>query len=174
MQHEAKLYIDDEFTMPTSAVELCDLATELWMQYFVPAEPLSSTEKRNLRDKYNMVAKKANDVQGHCVLQLITPSTVWIPKKDEVGQPIPPHKGKAANASIKAIAANAKNTAAPAASEAPKVQRTPGAGGSIIQQIIALHVEGKSNKEIIALGFNKSTVGRQVSEYKKRLENEQK
>lgn len=40
--------------------------------------------------------------------------------------------------------------------------------GSIIQQIIALHVAGKSNKEIIALGYNKSTVGRQVSEYKKK------
>lgn len=41
--------------------------------------------------------------------------------------------------------------------------------GTIIGQIIALHKGGKTNKEIIALGFNKSTVGRQVSEYKKSL-----
>ena len=40
-------------------------------------------------------------------------------------------------------------------------------GGSIIQQIIALYKEGKSNKEIIAMGYNKSTVARQISEHKK-------
>lgn len=39
--------------------------------------------------------------------------------------------------------------------------------GSIIQQIITLHIAGKTNAEIIALGYNKSTVGRQVGEYKK-------
>jgi len=38
----------------------------------------------------------------------------------------------------------------------------------ICGEIVRLHISGKSNKEIIAMGYNKSTVGRQVSEYKKR------
>lgn len=37
-----------------------------------------------------------------------------------------------------------------------------------VQGIIRLHDSGKSNDEIIALGFNKSTVYRQVSEHRKR------
>ncbi len=41
---------------------------------------------------------------------------------------------------------------------------------TIIGKILKLHKEGKTNKEIIALGYNKSTVGRQVSEYKKSIQ----
>lgn len=37
-----------------------------------------------------------------------------------------------------------------------------------VQAILRLHDSGKSNDEIIALGFNKSTVYRQVSEHRKR------
>ena len=40
--------------------------------------------------------------------------------------------------------------------------------GGLIGQIIKLHESGKSKAEIIALGFNKSTVSRQVGEYIKR------
>lgn len=39
--------------------------------------------------------------------------------------------------------------------------------GSIIEQIINLFKQGKTNKEIIMMGYNKSTVSRQISEYKK-------
>lgn len=42
------------------------------------------------------------------------------------------------------------------------------AKGSIIYQILELHKAGKSKAEIIAAGFNKSTVSRQVGEYIKR------
>lgn len=38
----------------------------------------------------------------------------------------------------------------------------------IIEQILAHHKAGKSNKEIVKLGFNKSTVYRQVGEFKKK------
>ena len=38
---------------------------------------------------------------------------------------------------------------------------------SKIETILALHVKGYTNKEIIEAGFNKSTVYRQVGEYKK-------
>lgn len=45
----------------------------------------------------------------------------------------------------------------------------PAAGSGKIAEILALHKAGKSNKEIIDAGYNKSTVGRQVGEYKKRM-----
>lgn len=45
--------------------------------------------------------------------------------------------------------------------------KEPGAG-SIIDQILALHKAGKSRAEIVAAGFNKSTVARQVGEYEKK------
>jgi hypothetical protein len=44
----------------------------------------------------------------------------------------------------------------------------PASGTGKVAQIIALAEEGKSTAEIIELGFNKSTVYRQVSEWKKR------
>lgn len=44
----------------------------------------------------------------------------------------------------------------------------PAEGTGKVAQIIALAEEGKSTKEIIDLGFNKSTVYRQVSEWRKR------
>jgi hypothetical protein len=48
-----------------------------------------------------------------------------------------------------------------------KSVREPGAG-SIIDQILTLHKAGKSRAEIVAAGFNKSTVARQVGEYEKK------
>ena len=50
-----------------------------------------------------------------------------------------------------------------------KSQKKEG-GKSIIEQIIELHEQGLSNKQIVEKGFNKSTVNRQVGEYKKRKE----
>jgi hypothetical protein len=47
--------------------------------------------------------------------------------------------------------------------------KDPADGSGKVAQIIALHKEGKSNREIIEMGYNKSTVNRQVSEYKKRV-----
>lgn len=40
-------------------------------------------------------------------------------------------------------------------------------GPGKIEQIIALHVKGKSNAEIVEAGFNKTTVSIQVAKYKK-------
>lgn len=45
--------------------------------------------------------------------------------------------------------------------------KEPGAG-SIIEQILTLHKAGKTRAEIVAAGFNKSTVARQVGEYEKK------
>lgn len=38
--------------------------------------------------------------------------------------------------------------------------------GEIIKEILALHKAGRSNKEIVEAGYNKTTVSRQVKEYK--------
>ena len=45
-------------------------------------------------------------------------------------------------------------------------------GGSLIKEIIALHREGRSNAEIVDAGYNKNTVSRQVSLYKKGIRSE--
>lgn len=44
----------------------------------------------------------------------------------------------------------------------------PEDGNGTVAAILKLHREGKSNKEIIDAGYNRSTVSRQVGEYKKR------
>ena len=43
---------------------------------------------------------------------------------------------------------------------------------NVINEIITLHEEGLSNKEIVAKGYNKNTVNRQVSLYSKRTKKE--
>ena len=53
-----------------------------------------------------------------------------------------------------------------AKAKAPKADKGPG----LIEQIIALHNQGLSNKEIIEKGFNKTTVSIQVSKYKRAKE----
>lgn len=40
-------------------------------------------------------------------------------------------------------------------------------GNTLIQEIIALHKKGKTNKEIQELGYNKNTINQQVSLFKK-------
>jgi len=54
-------------------------------------------------------------------------------------------------------------------SEVPnETKKEPADGSGKIAQILKLHDEGKTHKEIIERGFNKSTVYRQIGEYKKR------
>lgn len=47
--------------------------------------------------------------------------------------------------------------------------KDPAEGTGKVAAIIALHKQGLSNKEIVDKGYNKSTVNRQVSEYRKRI-----
>jgi len=66
--------------------------------------------------------------------------------------------------------ATAAKKAAPAkkAPEAPaKKVGAPKKENGLIQQIIALHVKGKTNQQIVDAGFNKTTVSIQVAKYKK-------
>jgi hypothetical protein len=47
-------------------------------------------------------------------------------------------------------------------------KKDPMFGKGIVAAILQLHEAGKSNQDIIAMGYNKSTVYRQIGEYKKR------
>lgn len=71
-------------------------------------------------------------------------------------------KGAAKKAA--AAPAPAKKGARGAAKNADAVEEK---GPGKIEQIIALHKQGKSNAEIVEAGFNKTTVSIQVSKYKK-------
>lgn len=62
-----------------------------------------------------------------------------------------------------APASKAAPKAAPVAPVAPAIEVKVGK----IDQIIAFHEAGKTNAEIVDLGFNKTTVSIQVSKYKK-------
>lgn len=148
----------------TMVVDLCDICDDLWNKYFM--EKLSNEEKKIVRDLYNLSAKAANKNAGRDIQQIITASTKWVPKKEEAtGKPLPritpAHAG-----TITEKPRVGKESDAPA-----KPKKQNGEGGGIIDQILALHKKGLSNKEIIAEGYNKSTVNRQVSEYKKRIQN---
>lgn len=150
----------DDFVLPDNIIDLHDTAHELWMQYFKPPQPMSSAQKRALRERYNLVAKAANDMQGHASLQHITPSTQWIPKSGQEDLT----KAKAA----KPISKPAASTTQPAQAKIAPLATLTGGGSGKIAEIIALHLQGKSKKEIIELGYNKSTVNRQVGEYIKK------
>ncbi len=145
--------LTEPLELPKSILELDDLATTLWNHYFRPKELLLAADRKELMARYNAVAKRRNELSGSKILIFLTPST-RLDFVDEAKEIRPPGVGSPAKT----------NFVPPVVAEnAPKIQ-----GGNIIQQIIAHYLTGKSNKEIIALGFNKSTVARQVGEYKKR------
>lgn len=168
---------EDVFELPKNIVELSDVADRLWYEFFVPLVPNTPQKKREILELYNTAVKQLNKLAGFTRHINITSSTRWIPNPSESG----PDYQKKIFVEIKqftpvttvAKVVNMKkeivkpSNAAPAAA----VSKKAGPGGSIIEQILAHHVSGLSNKEIIALGFNKSTVGRQVGEFKKRNQN---
>lgn len=137
--------------LPSSVTELDDLASSLFTQYFAPKTPLISEDRRILMENYNLAAERRNKLSGFNALIKITRST-RIEFKE--GDNVP---GVGAVPLVKRPV-----------STIPTNGPVPVEGGNKIQQILALHDKGLTNAEIIKLGFNKSTVGRQVGEYKKR------
>lgn len=163
--------LDEAVALPTKITDLDDLANDLWMRYFKPAQPLAPAEKRELRDSYNQVAEAINKASGFSRVIKLTPSTLWIASKEGAILPAKRPPGAIPTGATPQRSNPAPNFKQLAQSKAaPKVTKEPG-GESIIGQIIAHHKAGLSNKQIIELGFNKSTVGRQVGEYKKRQQN---
>lgn len=55
----------------------------------------------------------------------------------------------------------------PTATAPAKKVGAPKKENGLIAQIIALHVKGKTNQQIVDAGFNKTTVSIQVAKYKK-------
>lgn len=98
-------------------------------------------KKGPIMEQYNKLAKEYNQIAGFTCMTIITSSTKDSVKTRPVNTPTIVKDGQ------------------------PVLEPKK---GSIIEQILDLHKQGKTNKEIIAMGYNKSTVGRQVSEYKKR------
>lgn len=142
---------EEKAPLPNNVIELDNMAHDIWYKYFRPEKPLGKDERKAMMKEYNEIADKRNKLGGFKALIILTPSTVaTIPAE----KPEPKAKDKSTVTQRTAPVAQA------AAGE-PKP-------GSKIAEIIALHVAGKTNKEIIESGYNKSTVNRQVSEYKKR------
>lgn len=138
--------------------DLPEIGDNLWHIYFLNKE-LTNAQKKDIRDVYNRAAKVCNKIAGKDIMQIITPSTKWIPKHTDEDEIVLRKTVAIPQATTRG---NSYQTGM------PKAQKQPGKGGSIIEQILALHQQGLSNKDIIAKGFNKSTVNRQVSEFKKR------
>ncbi len=140
---------ESELSCYKSIPELDELCTELWQMYFNPrTEPMDYKARVYLRERYNMAAERRNKLSGIKALVMITPS---MRIQAYPGQPLMPigiHRA------VEALVQETKVV-------------TIGTGNKI-QQILALHKDGKTNKEIVAMGFNQSTVNRQVGEYKKK------
>lgn len=120
-----------------------DKLSELWDAYFQAPKP----KKAPIMKEYNLLAEEYNSIAKAKLITILTNQTKDSIKTRPVREP--------------------ELIVAPVA----KGGVIPKKEGSVIAQILALHIAGKTNKEIIELGFNKSTVGRQVSEYKKKSTN---
>lgn len=181
----SKLFDDEDFVMPENIMDLYELAHKLWMAYWLPDEPLTPAQKKELMQRYNEVAAAINKQKPGTILEL-TPKTKWVPTKMYAGDKgiedksvvhLPRENNTTApateSAPVKSTTkpAPAKKTATPKTEQEPATETPPAGGSNITAQIVALHKQGLSNAEIVAKGFNKSTVARQVGEYKKRVAN---
>lgn len=149
-------------------MDLTDSADQLWEEIAVESD---KNRRSGLIRIYNKVANECNRVFGREYIVIITSSTKVISAKDseEEVEIKAAEKGKTAikPSEIGSPVPKPVKVALPTLSK-----KIPG-GKSIIEQILDLYKEGLSNKEIIEKGYNKSTVNRQVAEYKKRKANGQ-
>lgn len=155
----------------------------LWYEFFTPFAPNKGETKRRILALYNKVVDISNKECGFQRVINLTASTHWAPKLDDSGPEmkeaifvdiiafVAPNKQRAKVIQMQTPVAGSMSREQIHKQQSSKQTKQPGKGGGLIEQILALHIAGKSNKEIIAAGYNKSTVGRQVSEYKKRKQN---
>jgi hypothetical protein len=166
---------NNEFVLPNNVPDLWDLTAELWDKI---ADETDKKVRKQLTEQYNEAAKKANELAGRDAIILITPKVKVIKSKEEeplaelpVKKAIHIPQGMTGETLTKKVE-DSKKTKVVTTVKVKENTKTQAKGepktGSIIQQIIEHHKKGLSNKEIVELGFNKSTVNRQVSEYKKR------
>jgi len=125
-----------------SMVELDDLSHQL-LEKFLDVKNYTPKERRDIMQQYNKIAEVINKNAGFKRVIILTPSTRIVMKNTEAQV----SKGD------RVLIQPKKELFTP---EVP-----------VTKQIIILYKNGKTNKEIIAMGFNKSTVARQISEYKK-------
>lgn len=175
-----------EFVMPDNLPELADLCSKLWDRV---ADTTDKKERKALVGEYNMFAAEYNKLCKRDDMTIITAKTKVMKSAEEdtvslskTGRVVTKTAfvpegmtgNTLANTTAKAKSKRTKiETIVPAAVKKAAASTKPAAAGepkegSIIHQILEHHKAGKSNKEICELGFNKSTVNRQVNEYKKR------
>lgn len=178
---------EDEFKVPDTIDEMDELAPKLWEQYFDKSTKLKPTERRVIMDRYNMVAKARNKALNFTAYIILTPST-RIESKEPLAPATKPLPGQSVQSFNTQQRINGEAVVPVTAADVPPRRNTPmpkpisvpttGTAapgepkpGSTIAQILELHKQGKTKKEIIEAGFNKSTVNRQVGEYIKRTQN---
>lgn len=121
-------------------VDLADLSMDLWDLHFKSPKK----DKGPIRDRYNDVVNAYNKRVNFKAFILIDDKTKDSPKLKPVRDPVPPPP--------KAI-----------------IEMPIGAGkeNGICAQVIALFQAGHPAAEIVRMGFSRSTVGVQISKYKK-------
>lgn len=147
MQHQIEEEVEVVDLKKMSVLELDELAEQLFNQYF--GQPHTPAERKTLMARYNEVANFRNKKTNFKAWITITPSTrIELKKKSEEDK-----------APALAPVVNLKKGTLPIGGSQPTGK---------IAEIIALFVSGKTKKEIIEAGYNKSTVNRQIGEYVKR------
>lgn len=167
-----------------------DVVDRLWYEYFYPDPKPTPALQKHIMNEYNVAAKELNKLAGFERVSYISSSTK-APKYNIADEPpaiskpifigikrfegvtgiqhspigVSPKTSKLQSESVEMkIAKAAGKVKLPSA---PKVAKSdlPGKGDSVIAKIINWHIAGKTKPEIIAMGFNRSTVARQVGEY---------
>lgn len=134
---------------PTGLYEMALFLEKLWNAYFLSPKQ----KKEPYQKRYNSIAEQYNRQVNFKAMTIINATTKDTAKSSPMQAPgvlMPTHL------------VEKRVTAA----------CMPKREGSVIAQILEHHKAGLTNQEIIAKGFNKSTVGRQVCEYKKRIQDE--
>jgi len=142
-------YLEEDYELPDSVAELDDVASHLYELYFKETDKVI---KKQLMELHNKAAERINKAVGWGRIVIISRATKEVIQIEE--QPAPAVGTKQVVKGIELI-------------QGPPVEK---AGGKI-GQILDLYKSGKTKKEIIAMGYNKSTVHRQTSEYDKKQNN---
>jgi len=177
---QAKQEIDvQQFVLPTSVGACNEIVNRLWYEFFTPAVKHTNQLKRDILHMYNLTAMQENKLAGFNRVITLTPSTRWKPLPMDEGPEssnkifvdiIPFTKQKAnvvARPATAGLAPFFRAVTTPATSTAVPLPQRTAEGIGKIAQIIILHKQGNTNKEIIAMGYNKTTVSIQVNRYLK-------
>lgn len=180
---------DDEFTVPANSNDAMELSEKLYDQFF---DEKDATKKREIMKRYNLCVVFINNDAGRKLVVPLSMKSKYGGSDETTNAAPPPVSMSEFEADIPADTVDsskklrvvkktgtkkptakkaAKKSAAPATSTAkPEAGRFAGEPkpGTKTAQILEHHKKGKSNKEIIEMGFTPSVVSWQISLFKKR------